>query len=130
MFVPHDQSQAAFFEALLNSHFANAWFKLREVNRAITLSVLEDLPVVFNAKKWNALSELSRQMANFRQHYHERVRSCTVHEEHQVFSRRFPQPWKEMVVVKENLDSQIFDLYGLTNKEQKVVRGLSEARTF
>jgi hypothetical protein len=130
MFVPHDQSQAGFFEALLNSHFANAWFKLREVNRAITLSVLEDLPVVFDAKKWNVLSELGRQMANFREHYHERVGLCTVHEEHEVFSRRFPQPWKEMVVVKENLDSQVFDLYGLTNKERKVVRGLSEARTF
>ena len=130
MFIPNDQSQARFFEVLLNSHFANAWFKLREVNRTITLSVLDHLPVVFNAKKWNILCEMGEQIANLRQYFHERVESCTVREESNVFNRRFPRTWKEMVAVKEELDSQIFDLYDFTNKERRVVKALSESRTF
>lgn len=130
MFVPREVEHVGFFEALLNSDLANAWYKLREVNRSITLSVLADLPVVFDPAVWKNIRALGRELAEIREYFHRQSQSCTVAQEHEVFSEHFPRMWAKMVRIKNEMDSSIFGLYQLKREQRQIASELSRARVF
>lgn len=130
MFIPTDPRHAHFFEGLLNSQFANAWFKLREVNRSISLSVLANLPVRCAEKKWGDAAEFSRKLAEMRDCIHEKANCCTVTREDRVLGDRFPKVWAQILELSSELNRVIFNIYGFSRAERIAIEQFSKARVF
>jgi len=127
MFVPEDHAAADYFEALLNSSFANAWYKARDVSRSIKLTWLADLPVVFDQAVWRRVARLARQAAAVRSFYHRRLPTCTTRP-------AAPTPYPEMdarlAEYQRLLDREIFDLHDFSSHQRRVIGNLSTARVF
>ena len=130
MFVPEDEPSAHFFEALLNSHLANAWFKIRDSNRDIRLSVLVDLPVAHNRAAWSRIAGIGRQIAAVRRFFHRYLRNCNVRNETATLKRRFGKSVSKMSALLDALNSEVYDLYGMTPTQRSAIHRLSTYRTF
>jgi hypothetical protein len=130
MFVPQDHATADFFEALLNSAFANAWYKVRDVNRSIKLSYLRRLPVVFDRDAWQRIGVLARRCRTIRSYYHRRLSVCTLWEEQNVLMSRFSRQHYWLVQLQAQIDTEVFRLYGLSPSESRAVLELSAVRVF
>lgn len=130
MFVPFEDIDAKFFEALLNSQFANAWYKLRDVNRDVRLNILANLPIVRDEKKWREIAEVGNRISKMRDFQHRYLDSCNIRNEDEVLASRFPKNWAAMLELKRVLDSKVFELYDLSPRQRSAVTALSDARVF
>ena len=130
MFVPYEASNVGFFESLLNSQFANAWYKLRDMNPSVMLNVLAELPVVSDEVKWKRITRIGKEIAKIRRFQHRYLASCAIVKEKDFLSARFPKSWKTMVRLERSLNSKVFDMYGLTRQQRAAVTKLSDVRVF
>jgi SAM-dependent methyltransferase len=130
MFMPHDSVHIRFFEALLNSGLANAWYKLRDVNRCIKLSVLAELPIVPDEAKWKRVAEIGRQISEVRQFQHHSLASCSAAKSNNVIEAGLSERRTTISRLQEQLDHEIFDLYKLTSRQRKAIGKFSAARVF
>jgi hypothetical protein len=130
MFVPHDESAVGYFEALLNSSFANAWYKARDVTRSIKLLHLEDLPVIYDVDTWRRVALLARRCSTVRAFFHHRLEKCPVGREEVNLSVRFPRKHARLLAYERQIDREIFRLYGLTTRHRCAVLQLSSVRAF
>jgi hypothetical protein len=130
MFVPREQEFADFFEALLNSTFTNAWYKLRDVNRSIKLAHLQRLPVACDATAWRRIGSLSarcRAVCSCRDHCSGlrvmRSDKASLRSESSARHERF-------VAYRRQIDDEILGLLRLTPAQRRVVSELSATRVF
>jgi hypothetical protein len=129
-FAPEDPDSAHFFAALLNSAFANAWYKLHDTSRSIKIHFLRSLPVAHDPKSWRKIADLGQDCGRQRELFHRQLPSCSLRNEGRVLAARFPEVHARLVTLRRTLDEAIFDLYGLSDRRRKVVRRLSAARVF
>lgn len=130
LFLPRDSGTAPFFAALLNSALANAWYKLRDVNRAIKIGYLRQLPVPDNPKMWRSIAELAGECAWLRTFFHDRLNSCTLRAEEERLANQFPKQWNRLVRYQRTIDVQVLDLYQITKSQRPYVFRLAAARVF
>jgi len=127
-FLPYNAVLVHFYEALLNSCFANAWYKARDVSRSIKLAVLSELPVVFDSCASVRIEALARECSRIRIMIHEAVRYGPTAEDRLLTSAHpLASLWKD---TKHQIDEEIFDLYGSTTAERAAARRFVDARVF
>lgn len=128
MFIPENAASIEFYVALLNSSLANAWYKARDVNRAIKLCILGDLPVVFHERVWTRIAALARECARLRMTVHKATGMGPIAEDRILGSAPVRLPgWKDLV---DQIDAEIFELYAVSQRERALVRQFVEARAF
>ncbi len=130
MFFPKRQPQCDFFSALLNSHVANAWYKLRDVSRSIKLRHLRQLPVPHKVSSWKRIGELARTCERKRMLFHKSLSICTIAHEETILRKHFGREFKAFADCRNKIEEQIFDLYGLSKVQREVIRKLSDSRVF
>lgn len=130
LFLPNESWHVHFFAALFNSALANAWYKLRDLNRAIKISWLRELPVPYDTIAWRRIERLARQCSRLRMVMHRYSESCRMREEGDVLARRFPQCMKRMAGCLAQIDDEVFDLYGLSRDQRSVALRVRAARVF
>ncbi|MEI9925417.1 MAG: N-6 DNA methylase [Bradyrhizobium sp.] len=124
MFIPHDVGHVNALEALLNSQFANAWYKLRDTSRSIKLSILEKFPIVPDAARWNNLAKIGRDITRIRA-----AQQCG-HAGNVTNCYSSAQTSEELADFEALLNSEIFSMYGLTARQRIATAKLSTARVF
>ncbi|HTL66655.1 MAG TPA: N-6 DNA methylase [Lacunisphaera sp.] len=129
-FVPRDPRRIGFYEALLNSEFANAWYKLRDVHRCIKLCILTEFPVVDDETRWSRIAELGEELRHIRQTQHRYLPSCSVARESEVFEQKFPKLSQRAGLVQVQLDTEVYSLYELSKSQRRVAHQLSQQRVF
>lgn len=129
-FLPADSEHTLFFAALLNSALANAWYKFRDLNRAIKISYLRQLPVPENVEKWRLISRLTRHCIRFRTFFHDRLTSCTRREESKRLAMLFPRQWNRLVFCQRQIDLQVLELYQIPKTKYASVFSLAISRVF
>ncbi len=130
LFLPKDSRHILFFAALLNSALANAWYKLRDLNRAIKITYLRQFPVPERIEKWQVIGKLAQQCTRLRCFFHERVVSCTQREEGRRLAKQFPDQWGRLVSCQREIDLQILELYQVPSQHHAAVFQLARARLF
>jgi N-6 DNA Methylase len=130
MFVPKEQELADFFEALLNSAFANAWYKMRDISRSIKLSYLRQLPVVYDREAWASIASLAKRCRTIRAYYHRRLSLCTLWNEERTLADRFPTQQARFVRLHREINDRMARLYKLSQEQAVAVDALSAARVF
>lgn len=130
MFVPFSGSDVSFFVAILNSQLANAWYKLRDVNRSIRLGILAELPVVHDERRWKRIAEIGDEIARLRSFRHRFLASCIGVEDGLPDPSRFPKTTIRATELWERLDKEVFQLYRLSSAQVTAARGLAAARVF
>jgi hypothetical protein len=128
IFVPAQQNHAHFFAALLNSALANAWYKLRDLNRAIKISYLRLLPVPHDLQRWMGIGRLAEEYSEIRLSLHDDLGSCVLRQEHRTLARSFPRVWSRMEDIRQEIDRRIFDLYQISRARRKEVLQIAAAR--
>jgi hypothetical protein len=129
-FVPTDSRYVLFFAALLNSALVNAWYKFRDLNRAIKIGYLRQLPVPEDDKKWELISKLALQCIRVRAFFHDRVACCTQREESKRLAMLFPRQWNRLVSCQRQIDMQVLELYQIPKAKYAGVFNLATARVF
>jgi len=119
-----------FFAALLNSGLVNAWYKFGDLNRAVKIGYLRQLPVPENVGKWELIGELALECIRFRTFFHNRLTSCTQREERKWLPMRFPKQWNQLVSCQRQIDLEILSLYQIPKAKHTSVLRLSTARVF
>src|SRR5262249_11723485 len=112
MFRPNHQTQCDFFTALLNSHVANAWYKMRDVSRSIKLAHLRQFPVPYEPALWERVSQLARDCRRLRMQFHRSIPVCTIANESEVLLQRFGHRFKSFLDRRNMIEELIFNLYG------------------
>jgi hypothetical protein len=130
MFFPREENYCDFFAALLNSQLANAWYKLRDVSRSIKLTYLRELPVPFDLNSWKDISSLARECHLMRTEFHRKVRLCTVNNEKQFMMKTFGNKFKAFLECRNEIETKVFDLYGLSRSRRTAVYNFSDTRVF
>jgi hypothetical protein len=130
LFLPNDQEHSPFFAALLNSAIANAWYKFRDLNRAIKISYLRSLPVPKDLKVWTRVGLLARNCMDLRLFFHKRSDMCMIRNETLWWSTRFPREWKRLVEYQARIDTSLFDLYRVPIISRDAVIRLGTSRSF
>ena len=130
MFVPRDGEFTEFFEALLNSAFANAWYKLRDVNRSIKLSHLHRLPVINDRDAWRRIGALSVRCRAIRSYYHRNLGWCMPRSEKEVLPARFSEQHGRLLEYQRQIDDEIARLFCLSTRQRRVIAELSAKRVF
>jgi len=130
LFLPNDPRYVHFFAALFNSALANAWYKLRDLNRAIKISYLRQLPVPCDARKWQRIDRVARRCARLRAFLHGRLESCTLRDEHETLVERFPKWMERLGKYQEQIDVEVFELYKISKARRSVARRVGAARVF
>jgi hypothetical protein len=129
-FLPANSGDSLFFAALLNSALANAWYKVRDLNRAIKISYLRQLPVREHPKTWRSISVLAMECVSLRTFFHKRMNSCTLKEEASRLSVRFPEEWCRLVEHQREIDQKIFELYEISKARREAILRLTATRVF
>jgi hypothetical protein len=128
VYLPNDTASAHFYAALLNSCFANAWYKARDVNRSIKLAILGELPVACDTSAWARIAALARECARIRTMVHEAVRNGPADEERVLnHNSSLLSSWKD---TRYQIDDEVFHLYALSAGERTAARKFVEARVF
>lgn len=63
MFMPADARHADFIAGLLNSVFANAWYKSRDHHHSIKISVLKELEIPHDEALWQEIASCARELS-------------------------------------------------------------------
>jgi hypothetical protein len=129
-FVPAEEKYIGFYEALLNSEFANAWYKLRDVHRGIKLCILAEFPMIADKTQWTRITKFGEELRHIRQTQHRYLSSCSVARESEVFGEKFPKLSRRASLVQAQLDTEIYNLYELSTRQRQVARELSTRRVF
>jgi hypothetical protein len=129
-FLAANPKDSLFFAALLNSALANAWYKVRDLNRAIKISYLRLLPVRKHTEIWQSVSALAGECVGLRTFFHKRLNSCTFREEASWLSTRFPNEWGKLVEYQWKIDQKVFELYQIPKGKHKAILHLATARVF
>jgi tRNA1(Val) A37 N6-methylase TrmN6 len=130
MYFPRDDDYCDFFVALLNSHLANAWYKVRDVSRSIKLTFLREFPVPFDSKHWKHVAELSKECSRIRAGFHRAMPQCTINGEERLLLRKFGIEFDKFLKCRNEIDNVIFDLYCISDNRRKLIRGFSDLRIF
>lgn len=130
LFLPMNPRNSLFFAALLNSALANAWYKLRDLNRAIKIGYLRQLPVREDAKIWESVAALAGECVALRTFFHKRLSSCTFRQEASRLSTTFPKEWVRLAEHQWEIDLKILDLYRIPKTKHKGIFRLATARVF
>jgi len=128
LYLPKEPRFAHFYAALLNSTFANAWYKLRDVNRSVKLFHLRELPLIFDEESWARIGELARFCGLLWQDVHDLSPGTLLSEEQLLLGNRSRSlRWKQL---RNQIDDEIFDLYKVSSRRRKEVARMVGARTF
>jgi len=130
MYFPQDENGCDFFTALLNSHLANAWYKIRDVSRSIKLTFLRELPVPFNSKCWKHISDLSKQCHLMRAEFHRVIPLCTISNEQNVFLKKFGVKFKTFLEYRNEIEDLVFHLYNISGSRRNSICKFSQLRVF
>ncbi|HEY6252473.1 MAG TPA: N-6 DNA methylase [Candidatus Angelobacter sp.] len=130
VFLPTDPAQTGFFVGLLNSSFANAWYKSRDLCRAIKFWHLRNLPVQFNPASWRRISHAAKRCSQIWKSIHDLQDSCREGDEDQRLKRVCPQQYKELTDVRHEIDHMIFELFGFSPRQRRAICKLSDSRVF
>jgi hypothetical protein len=130
VFVPNNGSHNNFFVALFNSSFANAWYKLRDLSRAIRFWHLKELPVCFDAAVWASIGGLSMLSSKLWLRIHDQMGSCRERDEDEELRRNCPQMYRELTAVRREIDNSIFDLFEFSRSQRRAICRLSVSRAF
>ncbi|OED00951.1 hypothetical protein A9Z06_13520 [Rhizobium sp. YK2] len=121
MFVPSDATHADFTAGLLNSAFANAWYKSRDHNHSIKISVLKEMEVPLDETLWLEIARRSRKLAAA--HGAKPDRSLIL--------GRVPDAKEiDLDELRRELDELVFDLYSIGAVERGRLKSLSVMRSF
>ena len=121
MFVPSDDAHADFTAGLLNSAFANAWYKSRDYNHSIKISVLRELEIPLDEPLWQEIAQRSRELAFAHGTRPDRGRN----------PGRVPEADDvDLVRLRRELDELVFDLYAIGAMERARLKSLSVMRSF
>lgn len=128
LYLPKESRFADFFAALLNSTFANGWYKLRDVNRSVKLFHLRELPVVFDEDTWERIGRLARDCVLLWRDVHDLSPGTLLAEEQLLQGTRSrSSKWEQL---RRNIDDEIFDLYKVSFRRRKEIARLVDSRTF
>jgi len=130
MYFPQDENDCDFFTALLNSHLANAWYKVRDVSRSIKLTFLRQLPVPFDSKYWKYISDLSKQCRLMRAEFHRVMPLCTVSNEQDAFLKTIGVRFKTFLECRNEIEDLVFNLYNISDNRRNSIRKFSGLRVF
>jgi hypothetical protein len=130
LFLPDEPKDSLYFVALLNSTLANAWYKLRDVNRAVKISYLRSLPILKDLKTWHFVTALAQSSVELRTFFHKRLSSCTVRNEWAWLSTKFPKEWHLLAENQAAIDEKIFTLYNIPKGKRLAVVRLANVRVF
>jgi Eco57I restriction-modification methylase len=130
LFVPKDRKHSRFFVALLNSAVVNAWYKLRDLNRAIKIGYLRSLPVPEDTKVWETIGLLAEACTDIRMFFHRHCSLCAIRNEGEWLSQRFPKEWFRLVEHQGEIDRKLLDLYGIPMTSRPAVMDLGTRRSF
>lgn len=130
LFLPNDEEHSPFFAALLNSAIANAWYKFRDLNRAVKISYLRSLPVPKDLRVWKTVGLLAQSCMDLRMFVHKHSGSCTLRNEAAWLSKRFPKEWTRLGECQVQIDKSLFDLYKVPNSSRSAVMRLATGRSF
>jgi tRNA1(Val) A37 N6-methylase TrmN6 len=130
LFLPNDRRYVHFFAALFNSALANAWYKLRDLNRAIKISYLRQLPVPWDIRRWRRIDRVARRCARLRTFLHGHLESCTLRDEHETLVTRFPKWMARLGKYQEQIDVEVFDLYKVSKARRSIALRVATARVF
>ncbi len=120
MFIPSDATHADFTAGLLNSAFVNSWYKSRDHNHSIKISVLKDLEVPLDEPLWQEIAQCSRELAAIRWARLDRGNPRKVPESDDI----------DFVGLRGKLDELVFDLYAVCKVERARLKSLSVMRSF
>jgi hypothetical protein len=130
MFVPDEPELTDFWTAILNSAIANAWYKLRDISRAVKLELVRDVPVPFRDDCVSTVISMSRHCAGLRRQLHRLERRCIVAEEHLVLAPNHPGLFSRISKAQQAVDDILFDLYRVSRKQRGLILAFSTARVF
>jgi N-6 DNA Methylase len=130
VFIPADPAQTGFFVGLFNSSFANAWYKSRDLCRAIKFWHLRNLPALFDLASWDQISQSAKQCSQIWREVHDRLESCREGDENQKLRRVCPQQYKELTDLRHEIDHMIFELFGFSPRQRRAICKLSDSRVF
>ena len=130
MFIPHDTQHVNVFEALLNSQFVNAWYKLHDTTRSIKISILENLPIVSEPARWKKLAKIGRDIAGIRTAQHFRDCKGAKGETSCRGGEGGAEKFEELADLEALLNAEIFAMYGLTARQRIATARFSAARVF
>lgn len=121
MFVPSDAAHTDFTAGLLNSAFANAWYKSRDQNHSIKISVLKELEIPLDEPLWQEITKRSRELAAA--HGTRPDRGCNL--------GMVPAADDvDLIGLRSELDELVFDLYAIGAMERARLKSLSVMRSF
>ncbi|MGH0288698.1 Eco57I restriction-modification methylase domain-containing protein [Sinorhizobium medicae] len=121
MFVPSDAAHADFTAGLLNSTFVNAWYKSRDQNHSIKISVLKELEIPLDEPLWLEIAQRSRQLAAAHGARSDRGRNLGMVSEADHI---------DLLGLRRELDELVFDLYAIGAVERARLNSLSVMRSF
>lgn len=130
VFLPTDPAQTGFFVGLLNSSFANAWYKSRDLCRAIKFWHLRNLPVQFDSACWHRIGHATQRCSQIWKSVHDLLDSCREGDEDRRLKRICPQQYKELTDVRHGIDHMIFELFGFSPRQRRAICKLSGSRVF
>lgn len=121
MFVPLDAAHADFTAGLFNSTFANTWYKSRDHNHSIKISVLKELEIPLDETLWLEIARRSRKLAAaYRAKPDRNLISAEVLDVEDI----------NLGELRRELDDLVFDLYSIAAAERGRLRSLSVMRSF
>jgi hypothetical protein len=128
MYIPDDARFLEFYVALFNSSLANAWYKVRDVNRAIKLCILEDLPIIFDRNAWMGIGALAQECVRLRTIMHKASDQGPISEDRMLSGTSSSlRAWQTTV---NQIDTAVFDLYGVPQPGRTAISEFVQARVF
>ena len=128
VFVPTDEAHNDFFVALLNSCFANAWYKSRDLCRAIKFSHLKNLPVPVDLTSWARISQATILCSQTWNRVHNCMPSCREGDEDLTLKRVCPQEYADLTDLRREIDHTIFDIFEFSPRQRRAICRLSGSR--
>jgi hypothetical protein len=129
-FLPIDGLNLYFVVAVLNSSLANAWYKIRDVNRSIKLVHLRQLPVPLCPKASHTIVTLAQACEKICIAIHQLRSPCTVVNEALEQPHAPTRLFRRLGDLRRAIDDAIFDLYELSAPQRAVALRLAKARVF
>jgi hypothetical protein len=129
VFLPEDAAQTDFFVALLNSSFANAWYKSRDLGRAIRFQHLRRLPVPGDSASWDGIKQAATRCSQVWENIHNQLETCREGGEDQRLKQACPQQYSELIDLHRQIDQLIFDLFGFSPDQRRAICRLSCTRS-
>ncbi|ESX62652.1 hypothetical protein X760_05880 [Mesorhizobium sp. LSHC422A00] len=126
MFVPFEPDHAHFISGLLNSSFANAWYKSRDYNHSIKISVLKGLDIPVELSLWNEIGRCARDLSA----HQTRVRDNWAATPNRSGAMRSHIDDGDPEGLRRKLDDLVFDLYEVREPDRARLKTLSETRSF